>query len=1177
MLGSELVRRLAGVLVFVLVAGGVLGLGRVGSVVATEEVLWDVGDRDVFLGAGEGFLDIADAGGHRGNVEALASRGVLEGTECASGQFCPRKPIQRWVMAVWLVRAVEETEPAAAGTTRFADVEAGEWWSPYVERLADLGITRGCSAVPARFCPTESVTRQEMASFLVRAFQLDPQPGNKFADVAEGSSHLADINALSVAGITDGCATEEPARYCPHRETTRAQMATFLARALGVDTPATTRQGPFTAVAAGGTHSCAIKTDGKVVCWGENAKGQAEPPQGEFVAIEAGVWHTCGIGTDGRVRCWGSNGYGQTGAPGGEFAAVAAGREHSCGLHEDGSVTCWGRNQYGQTNAPQGRFTAIAAGGSHSCALSGNGAITCWGSDLDGESDPPPGEFSAIAAGSLYSCGVLTTGIVECWGQSEAKAFSPARRFTEVTTGERHSCGLRTNATVVCWGDNDYGQIDAPEGQFTAISNGSAHSCGLRTNGTVSCWGQNPSIQSGSPEGGFRAVTLGATHSCGLRADSTVSCWGDNDHGQIDAPEGQFTSVGAGAEHSCGLRTSSAVSCWGRNDDNEVTSPEGEFTAVTAGANHSCALGTDGTVSCWGRNWSGQTDAPDGKFTAITAGEEHSCALGTDGTVSCWGAYLDLQIDVPDGKFTAVAAGGFHSCGLRTDGTISCWGFWTRTISAPEGKFTAVAAGGFHSCGLRTDGTVSCWGLDEQGETSSPDGQFAAVVAGDNRSCGLARDHTLICWGGSVLAPTPAEVYFFIGRGRPNPDMCRPWGTSGHTAGFPLPNWAVPSIGTIRVAVLFVDFPDAQAEHSTHGEAELGLPYMEQYLETSSYRKLDIEPVPLHRWLRAEHNYAHYLQVSALGGLRVGSGIDQEAVRLADPHFDFTDIDAVMVVMPSSHFGGGTGTAEQVTTEEGNIRATTRVNNGPLSEPGEPKQWGSTGAHELAHNLGLADLYPYNVDPFQAPRSSRSRTWVYAKFGLMGLRIFFPASQNDPRLSYRVLFPNGQRETGYTQHLEALEMLAWSRWQLGWLSPAQTHCISELETETTLTISPAGSPSNEKVMIAIPTSDTEAIVVESRRRIGYDTGRDHQWPDGAKTTFPALAEEGVLVYTVNAALASGQLQMRIAGETGNGEVAAYPLLTQGQSITISGYTITVHTSTYYTDTITITKTGNIGS
>ena len=167
------------------------------------------------------------------------------------------------------------------------------------------------------------------------------------------------------------------------------------------------------------------------------------------------------------------------------------------------------------------------------------------------------------------------------------------------------------------------------------------------------------------------------------------------------------------------------------------------------------------------------------------------------------------------------------------------------------------------------------------------------------------------------------------------PNLCRPKGTTGTTAGFPLPRSAAPSVGTVRVAVLFVDFPDASATHTTQQEAALGLPYMKKYLETVSYRKLNPQFVPLHRWLRAEHNYAHYLEESVVGLSMLGRPVAAAAVRLADPEFDFTDFDAVMVVMPSSHFSGGTA-GGRVTTDEGTIWNTSRVNSRPADEPTEP-------------------------------------------------------------------------------------------------------------------------------------------------------------------------------------------------------------------------------------------------
>ena len=99
-----------------------------------------------------------------------------------------------------------------------------------MERLADLEVTRGCSADPPRFCPDQAVSRGQMAALLVRAFDLEPAEPAGFTDTGS-NTHKDDIDALAAAGITKGCDTD-PLRYCPDQPVTRAQMATLLVRAL---------------------------------------------------------------------------------------------------------------------------------------------------------------------------------------------------------------------------------------------------------------------------------------------------------------------------------------------------------------------------------------------------------------------------------------------------------------------------------------------------------------------------------------------------------------------------------------------------------------------------------------------------------------------------------------------------------------------------------------------------------------------------------------------------------------------------------------------------------------------------------------------------------------------------------------------------------------------------------
>ena len=62
----------------------------------------------------------------------------------------------------------------------------------------------------------------------------------------------------------------------------------------------------------------------------------------EFASVSAGWFHTCGVRTDGSVECWGWNVVGQATSPSGEFASVSAGNQHTCGVRTDGSVECWG-------------------------------------------------------------------------------------------------------------------------------------------------------------------------------------------------------------------------------------------------------------------------------------------------------------------------------------------------------------------------------------------------------------------------------------------------------------------------------------------------------------------------------------------------------------------------------------------------------------------------------------------------------------------------------------------------------------------------------------------------------------------------------------------------------------------------------------------------------------------
>lgn len=164
------------------------------------------------------FTDIG-ASAFKADILWLYSAGITGG--CSTTKFCPRSDVTREQMASFLVRALK-----LPSTSRdfFTDDESSGHEAD-INRLAASGITGGCAT--GRFCPTRSVTREQMASFLARAFKLATTSTDYFSD-DNASIHEGDINRLARSGITGGCAA---GKYCPRASVTREQMAAFLHRA----------------------------------------------------------------------------------------------------------------------------------------------------------------------------------------------------------------------------------------------------------------------------------------------------------------------------------------------------------------------------------------------------------------------------------------------------------------------------------------------------------------------------------------------------------------------------------------------------------------------------------------------------------------------------------------------------------------------------------------------------------------------------------------------------------------------------------------------------------------------------------------------------------------------------------------------------------------------------------
>ncbi len=398
----------------------------------------------------------------------------------------------------------------------------------------------------------------------------------------------------------------------------------------------------------------------------------------------------------------------------------------------------------------------------------------------------------------------------------------------------------------------------------------------------------------------------------------------------------------------------------------------------------------------------------------------------------------------------------------------------------------------------------------------------------------------------------------------------------GEAAAGTRPRWSPDSqrvayvgAGADDERAVFVDFSDAQAEHSTEREAEFGLDWAETYLEAASYGRLDVEFVPHHEWLRAPKAHTAYLQESVLGDQRIQTDdIWQDAVNLVDDEIDFSSFHSLAVILPSAHFYAGTASGP---IEADGVMLHKHINNNvPREEPTELTEWGYVAAHELAHNLGLLDMYAYNDELHALPElDDDDNVWVTVDMGLMTLHGYFIANAQDRRLEHTWRHTNGGTGTSYDWYLEPREMLAWSRWQFDWLTEAQVSCVTG--NEATVRLGAIASPGSHTAMAAIPLNRHEVIVVESRRQVGYDTPEDYTAPNGATTSYPTLITPGVVVYTVDSFVASGQLPVKFAGDSGNGQIDDFPVLGSGDSVTLRGYTITVTRDDDDTHTISITR------
>ncbi len=314
---------------------------------------------------------------------------------------------------------------------------------------------------------------------------------------------------------------------------------------------------------ADGSCGCGPVVDGTGCSCGTCSEGVC---RGTWQQVAASTGHTCGVRTDGLLWCWGRNGSGQLGlgdttnrtttarvGSATDWQQVSANGVHTCGVRTDGSLWCWGSNGWGQLglgdmmerHAPARVGSAtdwrqVAAGYSHTCGVWTDGSLWCWGWNQFGQ-----------------------LGLGDTTNRTTTARVGSATDWQQVSTSKSHTCGVRMDGSLWCWGSNGQGQLGQGDSGW-----GTERTMPARV-GSVTDWQQ---------------VSAGYSHTCGVRTDGSLWCWGGNVDGQLGLGDTtrrrEPTRVGsatdwrqvgaAGGSHTCGVRTDGSLWCWGSNVDGQL-------------------------------------------------------------------------------------------------------------------------------------------------------------------------------------------------------------------------------------------------------------------------------------------------------------------------------------------------------------------------------------------------------------------------------------------------------------------------------------------------------------------------------------------------------------------------------------------------------------------------------
>lgn len=531
----------------------------------------------------------------------------------------------------------------------------------------------------------------------------------------------------------------------------------------------------FEQVAIANNVGCAVRTGGKVSCFGLSSGFPAravdsavQPGLEALVAQRVAVadLHACAIDDQQRLWCW-------------DTTPAAAPPALDAGLPSDAGA---------EAGAPFDAAAPLdAAAADASAGAAGFALPPVSPRQIDATQS-----YQRVAISRRELCAIRASGELVCWQNVAGPRLSlaapeltrePGRAFRELALSDQHGCALAVDGSLWCWGEGSFGQLGTGRSedsstalrvdsnhQWLEVAASITHTCARSTTHQIWCWGDNLNNALGTPTTGFVAaprrlvadrsfndLSLSSAGGCAISTSGELWCWGQD---SVALPRGtqvvptrvesasDWTSVIVTPSLSCGLRGAGTVYCWGSTLNNRlsfasdaglVDTPVALFSGTSfqrlfSDGNTTCGLGAAGRLSCWGSNASGTfgdglqgsanlvSVAPERSFRSLAFGQSGTFAVTSDGSLWSWRAPSPLTL-IGTG-YTEIHGSGPSHCGLRSDGAMYCFG------SNASGQFGT--------------GDASSANTPVAAKTNE---RFSALALTDGRSCGLTGQGALWCTG----------------------------------------------------------------------------------------------------------------------------------------------------------------------------------------------------------------------------------------------------------------------------------------------------------------------------------------------------------------------------------------------------------------------------------------------